>query len=399
MERLECTEEMKSMLSNPEREVIVEVPLRTRRGEMKIFKGYRVQHNDARGPYKGGLRFHKDVDLDHFKVLASLMTWKTALMNLPFGGAKGGINCNPSELLPSELESLTKRFVEKVGILIGPKLDIPAPDMGTNPQVMAWIFEAYSKQHGYEPGVVTGKPLQLGGIDGRFEATGKGVTLVTQLHYKERGKDLSGARVAIQGFGNVGAHAALFLSELGANIVSVSDHEGAIFNESGLDAATLFESIYKKKEISSVTKLDGKFEKISNEQLLKLDVDVLIPAAVEGVIHRENAPQVKAKLIVEAANSPVTCSAIGELQRNKIDIIPDILANAGGVVVSFLEWQQNLSQSRNTKKQTFKELEDIMTEGFNEVVKVSKAEKMSYREAAYFIAVRRVKEAIDLRGI
>lgn len=399
MKHLDCSEEMQTYLENPEREIIVEVPLRTLSGEMKIFKGYRVQHNNSRGPFKGGFRFQKNVDLDHFKTLASLMTWKTALVNIPFGGGKGGINCDPKELEDVELEALTKRFVEKIGILLGPKLDIPAPDMGTDQQTMAWIYEAYSKQHGYEPGVVTGKPLQLGGIEGRFEATGKGVSLVTSWLLEEHGRPLDGATVAIQGFGNVGSHAALFLHQRGAKIVAISDRRGGIFYPEGLDIPTLYKTLYKHRRAFRVQDYEGPCEKISNEELLTLDVDILIPAAIEGVIDELNSSDVRASFIVEAANAPVTCEAISTLHGHGTVIAPDILSNAGGVVVSFLEWRQNICHSRNSKERTFQELEAILKEGWRETLHVSKSENISYREAAYLIAVRRVKEAHDLRGI
>ncbi len=399
MNKLGCSEEMSKLLDSSQREVIVEIPLKRDNGDIKVFKGYRVQHSDALGPFKGGLRFHPDVDLEHFVSLASVMTWKTSLVNIPFGGAKGGIDCDPNELSTHELETLTKRYVEKVGMLLGPNIDIPAPDMGTGEQEMAWILQAYAKNHGHHPGVVTGKNKQLGGVSGRREATGKGVAYFTRLACSRENIDLERARVIIQGFGNVGQSAAINLSKMGANIVGISDRKGAVYNEKGLDVKTIAEDLSVSKKIS-LEDLDIDGEYITNKELLEAPCDILIPAAIEGVINSKNAAKVQAKLVVEGANLPVTKDGEDILLDKKVKLIPDLLANAGGVTVSFFEWSQNAQRYPWKDEKVEREFERVLKDAWNEVCQVKENKKLThgYREAAYTIAVNRVRETLIRRG-
>ena len=399
IEHLEVEKEMEYLLMSPYREVSFELPLRRENGKLEIYRGYRVQHNHSRGPFKGGLRFHPKVTMNHFRALASAMTWKSALVDIPFGGAKGGVNCDPHhDLSAREIETLTKRFAERMSLFWGPEIDIPAPDMGTGPREMAWIFETYAKKHGMEWAVVTGKPLQLAGCFGRLEATGRGVALITRWASDVEGINLKGARIAIQGFGNVGAFAAKILQEMGAVIVAVCDANGALYNEDGLDIKALFQATRKNGTIRSVkeSKVDG--ESITNDELLTLNVDVLIPAAIEGAINEKNAEEINAKVIVEAANLPTTCEAAAKLERNGTAVIPDILANAGGVSVSYIEWAQNHQHYRWDKERVNKELERIMKKAWTGVRRRMHDEQLTYRETAYLIAVERVVEATNFRG-
>ena len=398
-EKLNCSEEMSYLLESPQREVIVEIPLKRDKGGISVFKGYRVQHNNARGPFKGGLRFHESVDLEHFMSLASVMTWKTSLVNIPFGGAKGGINCDPDKLSNSELETLTKRYVEKTAVLLGPDTDIPAPDMGTSEREMSWILEAYSKQYGYQPGVVTGKALQLGGITGRIEATGKGVSMFTQWACKKESIDFENSSIVIQGFGNVGQHAAKHLEAKGGTIVGISDKHGGIVNKQGLDIKSICRSMGKLGEATYLKDLNLEGEYVSNEELLGFECDILIPAAVESVIHKENAENVRANLIVEAANLPVTKSGEEILLDKGKKVIPDLLANSGGVTVSYFEWCQN-SQRYPWKRDVIDtEFEHILKSAWESTCsRVNQEVDLSFRKAAYLIAVERVKDAINRRG-
>ncbi len=395
---LDLDDDRRQLLRAPYREIRLELPLRRLDGSIKLFYGYRVQHDHSRGPFKGGLRFHPDVDLDHFVALATLMTWKTALLDLPFGGAKGGVDCDPHELSPGELETLTKRFTERLDGFIGPDLDICAPDMGTGPREMAWILESYSKRYGYAPGVVTGKPVALGGSLGRFEATGRGVALVTRWAIEERGDDLKKMRIAIQGFGNVGSHAALFLHQAGAKVVAVSDAGGGLRRDDGLDIENLREALGREDGPASLNEIDGEGERIGNEDLLALDVDVLIPAALGGVITADNAGRIRAPLIIEAANLPVTCAADPVLRERGTTIIPDILANAGGVTVSYLEWVQNRIRYRWDEERVNRELEEKMRSAWDDVARRVSRDGLTHREAAYLAAVARVLAAIEMRG-
>lgn len=386
-------------IETPYREVTLELPVRRSDGSLSVFSGYRVQHNNSRGPFKGGLRYHPHVDVGHFRGLARLMTWKTAVVDIPFGGAKGGVNCDPRDLTDSELEQLTKRFAERMDRVIGPTFDIPAPDMGTRAQEMAWIFEAYSSKHGDEPGIVTGKPVQLGGSFGREEATGRGVAMVTAWAAEEHGIDLDGARIAIQGFGNVASNAAKFLSGRGATIVALSDVNGAIYNSDGLDVASLYQQLRDGGRSFSLPDSDYSGEAIDGGDLLLLDADILIPAAIEGVITAGNVGDIKARLIVEAANAPTHCDADASLSDRGVPVVPDVLANAGGVTVSYLEWVQNLQHYRWPESRVNEELEGFMRRAWEIVRDRAAKEEIDYRRAAYSMAVERVKTAIELRGL
>lgn len=398
-DRLSVAPEMRQLVRSPYREVRFELPLKRVDGSVSLFYGYRVQHNQSRGPFKGGLRYHPDVDLEHFVALAEIMTWKTSLLDLPFGGAKGGINCNPAELTAGELETLTKRFVQRIAMLIGPDRDIPAPDLGTGPQEMAWIVDAYSLHEGFSPAVVTGKPVELGGAPGRLAATGFGVARIAALACEARGVDIDGATVAIQGVGKVGGYAARTLSNLGARVVAVSDSRGGIYKESGLDVSDILHRTGRLKEQhQSLKDLEGDFDRISNEELLQLEVDLLVPAAVGGVINDGNADKIRAPLIVEAANLPVTCGADAILTDRGVTIVPDILANAGGVTASYLEWVQNRQRYPWTEETLFEQLECRMEKAWKTVRNRQGEDKLTYRQAAYLIAVERVIKAIDLRG-
>lgn len=397
---LDVGHEVGQLLRASHREIRLELPLRTRDGGLQVFTGYRVQHNRSRGPFKGGLRYHPDVDMEHFRSLASLMTWKTAMVDVPFGGAKGGIDCDPKELERQDLEVLTKRFTEKIGGLFGPETDIPAPDMGTGAREMAWIYEEYSQHGGDVPAVVTGKPVQLGGSRGRTEATGRGVAFVTALAAEVRELDLQDARIAIQGFGNVASHAARILAdEEGATIVAVSDVSGGLYAENGLDVQSLFEARQedpRELELASIDTVEG--DSITNQELLELDVDVLIPAAIEDVITEENADAVRASLVVEAANMPITAEAHRILRDDGVEVVPDILANAGGVTVSYLEWAQNHYRYRWKKERVIDELEEILETGWEAMVHRADEDGVDYRTAAYVVAVDRVRHAIEMRG-
>lgn len=398
LDHLDVDDEMRHLMTSSYREIKFGLPLRTDEGKISLYQGFRVQHNHSRGPFKGGLRFHPQVDLQHFRDLASAMTWKCSLVDIPFGGAKGGINCDPREISAHECETLTKRYVERLDNLLGPDRDIPAPDMGTSAREMAWILEAYSKDFGHEPGVVTGKPIQLGGAPGRTEATGRGAALVTSWAAKKHQIKLDQATIAVQGFGNVARHAALSLQEMGAKIVAVSGSQGGILNHDGLNISKLIEELQSDGKQNSVSSLTSAGESISNSNLLELDVDILIPAAIEEVIHARNAEQICAKLIVEAANLPVTLEADEMLSQRGIPIVPDILANAGGVIVSYLEWVQNRQRYRWTEEKTNQKLEETLQSAWNLLCQTAEQEKLNYRKAAYLIAVKRVKEAIQMRG-
>jgi glutamate dehydrogenase (NAD(P)+) len=382
-------------LKTPFREVMVELPLAGENGEFHTYHGYRVQHNNARGPLKGGIRYHPEVDLDEVRALASLMTWKTAVVDLPYGGAKGGVDCDPATLSAGELERLTRTFVERIHAFIGTHEDIPAPDVNTNPQVMAWIVDEYAKFHGYNPGVVTGKPLEIGGSAGRSSATGRGVAVAAEHAAADMGISLRGATVAVQGYGNVGSWAAHFLEDLGARIVAVSDVHGGVFAGDGIDPATAGEAVSRD---GSVRGLDG-VESISNDDLLALEVDILVPAALGGVIHHGNAGDVRARMIVEGANAPVTPAADLILEERGTLTVPDILANAGGVTVSYFEWVQNLQQFRWSAERVDRELVRIMGEAYSGVRSTAEEFGVSLRQAAFMLAIRRVAEAMRLRGI
>ncbi|MQA92330.1 MAG: glutamate dehydrogenase [Gemmatimonas sp.] len=388
-------EDLRIALKTPFREVMVEVPLRCVDGRIRTFSGYRVQHDNSRGPMKGGLRYHPEVDLDEVRALASLMTWKTAVVGVPYGGAKGGINCDPREFDPQDIEQLTRRFVGRLEPFIGPHEDIPAPDVNTNAQVMAWIVDEYAKYHGFTPAVVTGKPLELGGSVGRESATGRGILFATQRTVAATGTILEGARVAVQGFGNVGSWTAHFLSQAGAKVVAVSDMHGGVFDGDGIDVDTLRREAKVAGRIPDGT---GR-EAITNEELLALDVDILIPAALGNALHSRNAPSVRARLIVEGANHPVTPGADEDFRSRGIVVVPDILANAGGVTVSYFEWVQNLQRFRWKPERVDEELHSTMDAAYDAVSELAKAHATDLRTAAFALAITRVSEATRLRGV
>ncbi len=398
-DRLEVSQEMQLLLRSPYREVRFELPLKRDDGSIRLFYGYRVQHNQSRGPFKGGLRYHPAVDFEHFVALAEIMTWKTSLLDLPFGGAKGGIDCDPHELSVGELETLTKRYVQRLSMLIGPDIDIPAPDMGTGPREMAWIVDAYSLEHGFNPSVVTGKPIELGGAKGRLEATGHGVALVTSLAAREQGVNIDGATVAIQGIGNVGTYAARYLSRYGAKIVAVSDSHCGVYNQNGLNIDKVLNEIHSLKEHDgSLEEMSGDFDAIGNEELLELSVDILIPAAVGGVIHTDNAERITSRLIIEAANMPITCQADQILNDKDVTIIPDILANSGGVTASYLEWVQNRQRYQWSRERIDEEMEQRMERAWSAVHDRARENQLNYRQAAYELAIERIITAVNLRG-
>ncbi|MCS6903531.1 MAG: glutamate dehydrogenase, partial [Candidatus Bipolaricaulota bacterium] len=363
--------------------------------EIGVFTGYRVQHNDARGPMKGGIRYHPTVNDDDVRALASLMTWKTAIVNIPFGGAKGGIACDPKRMSEAELERLTRRFIAKIHEVIGPYQDIPAPDVNTNAQVMAWIMDEYSKFHGFAPAVVTGKPVDLFGSEGREEATGRGLVYIIEEHFKALGKPIQGATFAIQGFGNVGSYTALILHELGGKVLAVSDVTGGLYNPEGLDIPKLVSFVRQHRTLQGAP--HGTL--ITNQQLLTMECDVLIPAALGDVFTQENAPEVRAKLIVEGANGPTTPEADEIFNKRGITVIPDILANAGGVTVSYFEWAQNIQQFKWDLERVRSELQRVMARAYREVATLAREKRTSLRTAAFLLALGRVAKARAMRGI
>ncbi len=376
------------------REIRVELPLRKDDGSVVVYNGYRCQHHNSRGPYKGGLRYHPDVNLADVRGMACLMTLKTSLVDLPLGGAKGGIDCDPSTLSRRELETLTRKFVEKMHRNIGPNLDIPAPDIGTNAQVMAWIQDEYSKIYGYTSAVVTGKPVGNGGSQGREEATGRGVAIVLAEYAAHLGESLAGKTVAIQGFGNVGSHAASILHEMGLKIVAVSDVKGGVHRPGGLAIPKL---LAHNKKTGSVVGFPGA-EAVSNEAVLTMPCDFLVPAALGGVIHQGNARQVHAKVIAEAANGPVTNPGNTILQKRGVAVLPSILVSAGGVTVSYFEWVQNLQQFSWSLETVNERLQQRMVTASTAVFRLADEQKCSYREAAYQIATARLKDALYAAG-
>ena len=393
-DRLGMADGVREMLRSPWRELRVTVPVRMDNGEIEVFTGYRIQHNGARGPYKGGVRFHPNADVEEVRALASLMTWKTALVEIPFGGAKGGVQCDPLTMSNGELNRLTRRYTQNIEHLLGVNRDIPAPDLGTNAQTMAWMMDAYGQIHGHTPGIVTGKPVELGGSVGRDSATGRGAIYVTTEMAKDMNMDPAGARIVVQGFGQVGSWAARIAAEQGCTVIAVSDVDGGTFNSQGLDVEAL---VKLKDEGGSVQNFKGG-ESISNNDLLELDCDILIPAAIDRVIHTDNAPRVKAKVIIEAANHPLTPEADDILNDRGIRIVPDILVNAGGVVVSYFEWTQNLYQHTWDMDRVNDELSKIMTRAFTSVKDRVQAEGVTYREAAFLIGLERVAHVAELRG-
>ncbi len=379
----------------PKRQLIVEVPVRLDDGTYKTFQGYRVQHNDARGPFKGGLRYHPDVDLEEVKTLAYLMTLKTAVVNVPFGGGKGGISVDPRKMSAREVEILTRNFTYLLGSAIGPEKDIPAPDVNTGGQIMAWIVDAYCQKYGQKPGVVTGKPIELGGSLGREEATGRGAILMAREAARELNLNLSGARVIFQGFGNLASFGARIIQEeYGSVVVGVSTSKGAIYNPKGFDLVAA-EAYYRK---NGSLKGFPDVEWMTNEELLEQECDILVPAALENAITKKNAPKIKAKIVSEGSNDCSTAEADKILKDRGIFVVPDILANAGGVIVSYFEWVQNLQNHYWDIERVRSELEQIMVKAYGQVSSHSKEHKCSYRESAYMIALDRVAKAMALRG-
>jgi len=387
---------MHAFLREPMRELHVSLPVRMDDGSVKVFKGFRVQYNDARGPAKGGLRFHPDETIDTVRALAAWMTWKTAVVDIPLGGGKGGVICNPKEMSQAELERLSRAYIRQVGRILGPKKDVPAPDVYTNPQIMAWMMDEFSAMQGHgEPGVITGKPLALGGSAGRMDATARGGMYCLREAAKVLGMDLKGATAAIQGYGNAGYYAQVLGEELlGLNVVCVSDSKGAILCEDGLEC----EEVKAQKDETGTCVGLPDAEIISNEELLELDVDVLIPAALENVITAENADRVKAKIVVELANGPTTPEADEILHKNGVYVIPDFLANAGGVVVSYFEGVQNAYNFYWELEEVHDKLDKKMTAAFKAVHQTAQAKEVHNRLAAYLVSVARVAGAVTLRG-
>ena len=379
----------------PDRELSVEVPLNKDDGSLAVFKGYRIQHNNARGPFKGGIRYHQEVDIDEVKSLAALMTFKTALVNIPYGGGKGGITVDPRKLSERELEQLSRRFFRRISPIIGINTDIPAPDVNTNAQIMTWFMDEYSQNNGYSPAIVTGKPIDLGGSLGREAATGRGVFFTTREVAKEFQLNLDKCTAVIQGFGNVGSYAAKFLDEVGCKIIGISDVSGGYFSQSGIDINHSIEYIKKNRTLDGFK--EGK--KISNEEILELKCDFLIPAALSSVINESNAQNLKCKFVIEAANGPTTPLGHDILKEMSIPVIPDILTNAGGVVVSYFEWVQNLQQFKWTEDEVNSKLENKIISTYNEVSSLRKEKNVSFRRSAFMVAIDRVAKATLMRGI
>ncbi|HAN95251.1 MAG TPA: glutamate dehydrogenase [Firmicutes bacterium] len=387
-------------LKYPERELKVSVPVRMDDGSIKVFEGYRVQHSGVRGPYKGGIRYHQSVDMDEVKALAAAMTFKCAVVDIPYGGGKGGITVDASKLSKGELERLTRKYTTLLYPIVGPHIDIPAPDVNTNEEVMAWFMDTYSLVNGQLTlGVVTGKPVPLGGSLGRREATGRGILLVAREIAKKMGLSLQGATVAVQGAGSVGGTAALLLHREGCKVVAISDVSGAIYSEKGLDmeAIITFLRAERGRLLKDYTAPD--VARISNEQLLQLEVDILIPAALENAIHERNAPHVQAKIILEGANGPTTSAADAVLEEKGVTVVPDILTNAGGVVVSYFEWLQNLQAEKWDEDEINRKLEHIMVRSFHDVWNMAEKAETSLRMGAYMLALDRLVTASKLRGI
>ncbi len=395
-EILHLENDLRVLLKHCKRQLVVSFPVKMDDGSVKVFEGYRVQHNIARGPAKGGIRYHPAVDLDEVKALASWMTWKCATVNIPYGGGKGGVCCDPKKLSLEELERLTRRFTVEIMPIIGPDQDIPAPDVYTNAQTMAWIMDTYSMIKGYSVlGVVTGKPIPLGGSKGRQSATARGCQFVIREACRERRIDLSGARIAIQGFGNAGSFVAHLLQKDGATVVALSDSRGGIYNPDGIDAK---QAARHKRETGALSGLSGT-DSISQQELLQLDVDILVPAALENQITEKNAAKVRARIVAEAANGPTTPGADQILFEKGIMVLPDILANAGGVTVSYFEWVQDIQGFFWEEEHVDHILEKKMTTAFGEVLETAAQHQVDLRTGAYVLSVKRVADATTTRGI
>jgi len=399
-ERLKLDPGTHAILRQPERELTVSIPVMMDDGQIKVFTGYRVQHSSVRGPCKGGIRYHPDVNLNEVRALAALMTWKCAVVGIPYGGAKGGVECDPSLMSEEELRRMTRRFTAMIMPIIGPKRDIPAPDVNTNAQTMAWIADTASMLEGKSMlEIVTGKPISLGGSLGRKEATGRGVAIVTEELLKRVNKDLHETTVAIQGYGNVGSAAATILDEMGCKIVAVSDVSGGVYNPAGLDISAINKHVAAHPKHLLEGYSEPGFSNITNDELLTADVDVLIPAALEQQIRADNAPFIQARYIVEAANGPTTREADEILRERGIVLVPDILANAGGVVVSYLEWVQDLQVFFWDEEEVNQKLKSIMVQSFKEVWDFSQNQQVPLRLGAYMLAVDKVASGVKARGI
>ncbi len=392
--RLHTSPEVVDLLRTSWREVRAQIPVRMDSRKLQIFEGYRVQHNGARGPYKGGVRFHPQADLDEVRALAMLMTYKCALMDLPFGGAKGGVMCDPLHMSETELNRLTRAYTQHIGMVLGINRDIPAPDMGTNAQTMAWMMDAYGQRYGYTPGIVTGKPVELGGSFGRDQATGRGVATCMREYATIEKTDPRDLKLVIQGYGNVGSWTARLAAELGFTVIAVSDVKGGIHNRDGLDIAAVDRWF---SVAGSVAGFEGA-KPITNDDLLELECDYLVPAALGEVITGENASKIRARVVVEAANHPVTPDGDAVLAARKIPVLPDVLVNAGGVTVSYFEWTQNIQQFRWPLEEVNAELEKRMVSTFHELMQRAARDGTLPRQAAFDISVERVSKAILLRG-
>jgi glutamate dehydrogenase (NAD(P)+) len=384
------------MLTSPKRQIIVSCPVAMDNGKIEVFTGYRVQYNITLGPAKGGIRYHPDVTLDEVKALAAWMTWKCAVANIPFGGGKGGVVCDPTKMSRRELEALTRRYIAEIVDAIGPEKDVPAPDVNTNEQTMAWVMDTYSMHVGHTTtSVVTGKPIAMGGSLGRREATGRGVMITTREAAKHLGLDIKNATVAVQGFGNVGSVSAQLISRLGAKIVAVTDWKGGVYNAKGLDVDKLIKWTAEKKTVAGFPDA----EKLAGDKIFEMDVDVLVPAALENQITMDNAPKIRAKIVAEGANGPTTPDAHKHLHDRGVFVIPDILANAGGVTTSYFEWVQDRYGYFWTEKDVNERLELKMEEAFADVLSTALKYKTDLRTAAYIVAIGRVATVTQLRGM
>ena len=389
-------ENVKAVISHPKKMLQVSVPVKMDDGKTKVFKGYRVQHSDVRGPCKGGIRYHWQVDIEEVKALATWMSMKCAVVNIPYGGAKGGVECNPKEMSQGELERLSRAYITSISQIVGPELDIPAPDVYTNAQIMAWFADEFSKIKGKpQLGVVTGKPLDFGGSLGRNTATAQGGVYVLLKYLKDNNIDPKGLKVVVQGFGNAGMFAAKILHAEGMQITGVSDSKGGIYAEAGFDPNAVLEA---KQAKGSVQDFDG-VEKMTNEELLELECDVLVLAALENQVHKDNATNVKGKIILELANGPITPEGDEIIVKNNIEVIPDILANAGGVTVSYFEWVQNLANFYWTEKEVQEKLKPIMEKSLDDVLSMKNKYNCSMRQAAFILAIKRIEDTMKLRGI
>ncbi len=394
VEHLQLPDDLRPVFWSPYREVTVQIPVKLSDGQTHVFSGYRIQHNGARGPYKGGVRFHPEVDIDEVRALASLMTWKTAVAGIPYGGAKGGVNCPATELESSELQTITRSFMDKIEKVLGPTRDIPAPDVNTNAQTMAWMMDEYGKLHGHTPAICTGKPIELEGSYGREAATGRGCVFMFREAAPQIGLNPAETTFVVQGYGNVGSWAARIMQQLGCKMIGVSDANGAIRSDEGIDAEELAAFVTTG---GLITDFEGA-EKIPAEDLLAIECDVLIPAALGGMIHEGNADQINCRMLIEGANSPTTPAADAILHEKGVHVIPDVMANAGGVVCSYFEWVQNLQHFRWTEREVNDKLGTVMRRAYREVSGRGKEEKLPLRHAAYLVGIERVVEAARIRG-